>query len=98
MASVLDAYCTYFLYLSIGMHASIFVRNYWNTCVIPFHELSLLPSLGRTLDSLRQAYLAQSGSNHGYWLMFCRIVSLEDPSRRMLMMVQECTSTYYVLF
>jgi hypothetical protein len=25
-ASVLDAYCTYFLYLSIGMHASIFVR------------------------------------------------------------------------
>jgi hypothetical protein len=24
-ASVLDAYCTYFLYLSIGMHASMFV-------------------------------------------------------------------------
>jgi hypothetical protein len=25
-------------------------------------------------------------------------VNLGDPSRRMLMMVQECTSTYYVLF
>jgi hypothetical protein len=24
-----------------------------------------------------------SGVNHGYWLMFCRIVSLGDPSRRM---------------
>jgi hypothetical protein len=26
------------------------------------------------------------------------MVSLGDPSRRMLMMVQECTSTSYVLF
>jgi hypothetical protein len=25
-ASVIDACCTYFLYLSIGLHASIFVR------------------------------------------------------------------------
>jgi hypothetical protein len=30
--------------------------------------------------------------------MFCRIVSLGDPSRRMLMMVQESMSTCYVLF
>jgi hypothetical protein len=41
---------------------------------------------------------AESGVNHVNWLMFCRIVSLGDPSRRMLMMVRECTSTCYVLF
>jgi hypothetical protein len=40
---------------------------------------------------------AESGV-HVNWLMFCRIVSLGDPSRRMLMMVRECTSTCYVLF
>jgi hypothetical protein len=40
---------------------------------------------------------AESGV-HVNWLMFCRIVGLGDPSRRMLMMVQECTSTCYVIF
>jgi hypothetical protein len=41
---------------------------------------------------------AESRVNYGNWLTFCRIVSLGDPSRRMLMMVQECASTCYVLF
>jgi hypothetical protein len=29
--------------------------------------------------------------------MFCRIVSLGDPNRRVLMILWECTSTRYVL-
>jgi hypothetical protein len=37
----------------------------------------------------------KSGVNHKNWLM---LLSIGDPSRRMLMMVQECTSTCYVLF
>jgi hypothetical protein len=41
---------------------------------------------------------AEFGVNHVNWLTFCRIVSLGDPSRRMLMMVQECMSTCHVLF
>jgi hypothetical protein len=36
--------------------------------------------------------------NHEFWLTFCRLVSLGDHSRRMLMMVRECMSTCYVLF
>jgi hypothetical protein len=38
-----------FLYLSIGMHASIFVGIDGNPSVISFHILSLLPGLGRIL-------------------------------------------------
>jgi hypothetical protein len=38
-----------FLYLSIGMHASIVVRIVGNPSVISFHVLSLLPGLGRIL-------------------------------------------------
>jgi hypothetical protein len=38
-----------FLYLSIGMHVSIFVRIDGNPSVISFHILSLLPGLGRIL-------------------------------------------------
>jgi hypothetical protein len=66
-------------------------------CVIPFHELSFLLGLGRTQVILRHAYLAESRVNHGFWLTFCRPVSLEDPSTRMLMMVQQYMSTCYVL-
>jgi hypothetical protein len=39
----------YFLYISIGMHVSIFVRIIGNSSVISFHILSLLPGLGRIL-------------------------------------------------
>jgi hypothetical protein len=35
-----------FLYLSIGMHASIFIRSVGNPSVISFHILSLLPGFG----------------------------------------------------
>jgi hypothetical protein len=52
-------------------------------CVIPFHVLSLLLELGRTLVFLRHAYLPESRVNHGNWSTFCRVVSLGDPSRRM---------------
>jgi hypothetical protein len=38
-----------FLYLSIGMHASIVVGIIGNPSVICFHVLSLLPGLGRIL-------------------------------------------------
>jgi hypothetical protein len=38
-----------FLYLSIGMHASIVVGIIGNPSVISFHVLSLLPGLGRIL-------------------------------------------------
>jgi hypothetical protein len=38
-----------FLYLSIGMHASIFIGIVGNPSVIYFHVLSLLPGLGRIL-------------------------------------------------
>jgi hypothetical protein len=38
-----------FLYLSIGMHASIVVGIIGNPSVIYFHVLSLLPGLGRIL-------------------------------------------------
>jgi hypothetical protein len=38
-----------FLYLSIGMHASIVVGIIGNPSVISFHVLSLLPRLGRIL-------------------------------------------------
>jgi hypothetical protein len=38
-----------FLYLSIGMHASVFVEIVGILCVIPFYVLSLLSGLGRTL-------------------------------------------------
>jgi hypothetical protein len=38
-----------FLYLSIGMHASIVVRFIGNPSVISFHVLYLLPGLGRIL-------------------------------------------------
>jgi hypothetical protein len=42
---------------------------------------------------------AESVVNHGNWLTFLyQLVSLGDPSRRMLMMVRECTSTCYVPF
>jgi hypothetical protein len=41
---------------------------------------------------------AEFGVNHGNWLTFCRIVGLGGLSRGMLMMVQECTSTCYILF
>jgi hypothetical protein len=50
-----------FLYLSIGMHASIFYQNCGNPSVISFYILSLLPELGRILESLCHAYLAESG-------------------------------------
>jgi hypothetical protein len=40
----------------------------------------------------------ESGVHYGNWLTFCRVLSLGDHSKRMLMMVQECTSTCYVLF
>jgi hypothetical protein len=33
-ASVLDACCTFFLYLSIGLHASNLCQNYGNTYVL----------------------------------------------------------------
>jgi hypothetical protein len=39
-------------------------------CVIPFHELSLITGLGRTLVFLRHAYLTESGVNHENWLTF----------------------------
>jgi hypothetical protein len=59
----------------------------------------MLPSLGRTLVIFCiMLSFAESVVNHGNWLMICRIVSLADPSRRMLMMVQECTRSCYVLF
>jgi hypothetical protein len=68
-------------------------------CVISYHVLSLLPGLGRTLVIFYvMLSFVEFGVNHVNWLMFCRIVSLGNPSRRMLMMVQDCTSTYYVLF
>jgi hypothetical protein len=35
-----------FLYLSIGMHASIFIRSVGNPSVISFLILSLLPGFG----------------------------------------------------
>jgi hypothetical protein len=38
-----------FLYLSIGMHAGIFVGIVGNSSVISFHILSLLSRLGRIL-------------------------------------------------
>jgi hypothetical protein len=38
-----------FLYLSIGMHASIFVGIVGNSSVMSFHILSLLSGLGRIL-------------------------------------------------
>jgi hypothetical protein len=44
--SVLDVYCTYFLYLSIGMHVSILLKLLEYLGVIPFHVLSLLLGLG----------------------------------------------------
>jgi hypothetical protein len=68
-------------------------------CIISFHVLSLLSDLGRTpVIFYIILSFAKSGVNHGNWLTFCRFVSLGDPSRRMLMMVRECTSTCYVLF
>jgi hypothetical protein len=54
-ASVLDACCTYFLYLSLGMHTGILVGIVGILCVISFYELSLLSGLGRTLVILRHA-------------------------------------------
>jgi hypothetical protein len=45
-ASVLDACCTYFLYLSIGLHASIFVENVGIPMCHVSHVLSLLPGMG----------------------------------------------------
>jgi hypothetical protein len=38
-----------FLYLSIGMHASIVARIVGNPSVMSFHILSLLPGLNRIL-------------------------------------------------
>jgi hypothetical protein len=68
-------------------------------CVIPFHVLSLLPGLDRTLGIFYiMLSFAMSMVNHRNWLTFCRIVSLGDPRSRMLMLVRECTSTCYVLF
>jgi hypothetical protein len=49
-ASVLDACCTYFLILSIGLHATSLLELLECLCVIPFLVLSLLPGLGRTLE------------------------------------------------
>jgi hypothetical protein len=46
MASVLDACCTYFLYLPIGLHASILLELLEYLCIISFHVLSLLPGIG----------------------------------------------------
>jgi hypothetical protein len=45
-ASVVNAYCTYFLYLSIGMHTSIFIRSVGNPSVISFLIFLLLPGFG----------------------------------------------------
>jgi hypothetical protein len=68
-------------------------------CVIPFHVLSLLPGLGRTLVIFyAMLSFAKFGVNHENWLTFCRIMSLWDPRRRMLMMVRKCMNTCYVLF
>jgi hypothetical protein len=59
-----------FLILSIGLHDSV-CQNCWNTYVLSFHVLSLLPGLGRTLVIfLCHAQLAESGVNHGNWLTF----------------------------
>jgi hypothetical protein len=67
--------------------------------VIPFHELSLLPGLGRTLVIFYvMINLLSLGLTMGIGLRVFRIVSLGGPSRRMLMMVRECTSTCYILF
>jgi hypothetical protein len=77
----------------------VFLSELWEyLCVIPFCLLFLLSGLGRTLESFTSCLVFESGVNHGNWLMFCRIVSLGDPSRWMLMMVWESTSTCYVLF
>jgi hypothetical protein len=51
-ASVLNTYCTYFLYLSIELHASLSELLEY-LCVIPFHVLSLSPGLSGTLVILR---------------------------------------------
>jgi hypothetical protein len=48
-ASVLDSCYTYFLYVFIGLHASVFVGIIGNPSVISFHILSLIPRLGRIL-------------------------------------------------
>jgi hypothetical protein len=72
-SSVLDACYTYFLYLSIGLHASIFIEIVENLMSHTFHELSLLPGLGRTLVLfLHHAWLVESRVNHRNWLTFCR--------------------------
>jgi hypothetical protein len=43
--------------------------------------------------------LLSLGVNHGNWLILLyQLVSLRDPSSRMLMMVWECTGTCYVPF
>jgi hypothetical protein len=39
---------------------------------MPFHELPLLPGLGRILVIFYVMHsFAKSGVNHGDWLMFC---------------------------
>jgi hypothetical protein len=43
--SVLDAYCTHFLYLSIGLHASMFIGIVGNPMCHTFHVLSLLAGI-----------------------------------------------------
>jgi Na+/H+ antiporter NhaA len=70
-ASILDAYCTYFLYLSIRLHASILSELLKYLCFIHFHELSLLTGLGRTLKYFYvMLSFAESGVNHGNGLTF----------------------------
>jgi hypothetical protein len=53
-----------FLYLFIGMHASIVVGFIRNPSVIYFHVLSLLPGLGRILV-IFYIMPSLSGVNHG---------------------------------
>jgi hypothetical protein len=44
---------------------AVFLLELWGILsVISFHELSLLPGLGRTLVILHHAYLVESGVNH----------------------------------
>jgi hypothetical protein len=54
------------LILSIGLHASNYLELLEALYVIPFHELSLLPGLGRTLVYFRHAYSVEFWVNMGF--------------------------------
>jgi hypothetical protein len=69
-ASVLDACCTYFSDLSIGMYASIFFGIVGLLMHHTFPCIILVTGLGRTLVFIHQAELAESGVNLGDWLTF----------------------------